>query len=159
MSKSPTAENHASGNNEMIRVLVMANDSLLADGIASLLAAETDLDVVRLTRGKLGKGERYSVVIIVDENDPDSEAINVADFIREDVTLLLIKMSLESRNIFVYESYQLNNPTIERVMEIVRDFGRTNLKKKAEANVRTDDLPQAIRVPAQFQPDPVAPDT
>jgi hypothetical protein len=110
----------------------MANDSLLADGIAGLLAAETDLDVVRLTRGKLGKGERYSVVIVVDENDPNSEAVSVADFIREDVTFLLIKMSLESRNIFVYESYQLNNPTVERVLELVRNFGRNNLKKKVE---------------------------
>jgi hypothetical protein len=118
----------------MIRVLVMANDSLLADGIMALLAAETDLDVVRLTRRQLGKGERYSVVIIVDENDPDSEAVNVADFIREDVTLLLIKMSLESRNIFVYESYQLNNPTVERMIDLVRNFGRANLKKKAEEN-------------------------
>ena len=113
----------------MIRVVVMANDSLLADGIAGLLALEIDLDVVRLTRGKLGKGDRYSVVIIVDENDADSEAVNIADFIREDVTLLLIKMSLESRNIFIYESYQLNNPTAERVMELVREFGKANLKK------------------------------
>jgi hypothetical protein len=116
----------------------MANDSLLADGIVSLLAAETDLDVVRLSRGKLGKGERYSVVIIVDENDPDSEAVNVVDFIREDVTLLLIRMSLESRNIFVFESYQLNNPTVERVMELVRNFGRSNLKKKAEERIKQD---------------------
>jgi hypothetical protein len=140
----------------MIRVLVMANDSVLADGIAALLAAETDLDVVRLTRGKLGKGERYSVVIIVDENDPDSDAVSVVDFIREDVTLLLIKMSLESRNIFVYESYQLNNPTIERVMDLVRNFGKTNLKKKVEEDMKTNCFPRAIPAPElQLLPQPL----
>ena len=131
----------------MIRVVVMANDSLLADGIAGLLASETDLDVVRLTHGKLGKGERYSVVIVVDENDPDNEAVSVADFIREDVTLLLIKMSLESRNIFIYECYQLNNPTVERVMELVREFGKGNLKKKVDEEVDAGLFPKTIPAP------------
>jgi hypothetical protein len=131
----------------MIRLVVMANDSILAEGIAKVLASETDLDVVRLTRGKLGKGDRYSVVIIVDEKEPDSEAINIADFIREGVTLLLIKMSLESRNIFVYESYQLHNPTVERVLELVREFGKANLKKKVEEKVDTGSLLQTIPAP------------
>jgi hypothetical protein len=125
----------------------MANDSLLADGIAGLLASETDLDVVRLTRGKLGKGDRYSVVIVVDENDADSEAVNIADFIREGVTLLLIKMSLESRNIFIYESYQLNNPTVERVMELVREFGKANLKKKVEEEADAGSFLKTIPAP------------
>ena len=134
-------------NESMIRVVVMANDSLLADGIARLLASETDLDVVRLTHGKLGKGDRYSVVIVVDENDADSEAVNIADFIREGVTLLLIKMSLESRNIFIYESYQFNNPTVERVMELVREFGKANLKKKVEEQVESGSYLKTIPAP------------
>jgi hypothetical protein len=32
----------------------------------------------------------------------------------------------------VIQSYQLNNPEIERVIDLVRDFGKTNLKKKVE---------------------------
>jgi hypothetical protein len=116
----------------MIRVLVMANDSLLADSIATTLAKEIDLDVIRVTRRELGKGDRHSVVILVDEEGTENETINVTDLFREGITLLLIKLSLKSRNIFVLESYQLNNPGIERVVDLVRDFGRTNLKKKAE---------------------------
>jgi hypothetical protein len=120
----------------MIRVLVMANDSLLADSIASTLAEEIDLDVVRMTRQGLGKGDRYSVVIVVDEGELEEEALRVSDLLREDVTLLLIKLSLQSRNIYVYESYQLNDPGIDRVINLVREFGRTNLKKKVEDQMK-----------------------
>jgi hypothetical protein len=35
----------------------------------------------------------------------------------------------------VIESYQLNNPGIERVIDLVRAFGKTNRKKKVEASV------------------------
>jgi hypothetical protein len=118
-------------NDQMIRVLLMANDSLLAAAIASTLTAEIDLDVVRLTRRALGKGDRYSVVIIVDEGD-DSESLKIADLFRQEVTLLVIIVSLKDRNIHVFESYQLHNPGIERVIDLVRDFGRANLKKKPE---------------------------
>lgn len=124
----------------MIRVLLMANDSLLADSIASMLAEEINLDVVRLTRRELGKGDRYSVVIMVDEGESESVTINASDLFRDDITLLVIKLSLKSRNIFVYESYRLKNPGIERVINLVRDFGRTNLKKKVEEETKINIL-------------------
>lgn len=113
----------------MIRVLLMANDSILADAIASTLTTEIDLDVVRLTRRPLGKGDRYSVVIIVDEEGSESESVRFTNLLRDEVTLLVILVSLKDRNIHVYESYQLNNPGVERVIELVREFGRSNLKK------------------------------
>jgi hypothetical protein len=47
----------------------------------------------------------------------------------------VIKFSLKSRNIHVFESYQLNNPKVERVIDLVRDFGRANLKKKVYEKV------------------------
>jgi hypothetical protein len=119
----------------MIRVLLMANDSLLADSIASTLTAEIDLDVVRLTRRELGKGDRYSVVIIVDEEGSESRSVDLTRLLREEVTLLVILVSLNDRNIHVYETYQLNNPGIERIIDLVREFGRTNLKKKVEAAI------------------------
>jgi hypothetical protein len=112
----------------------MANDSVLAAGIVSMLAEEIDLDVVRLTRSELGKGDRYSVVIIVDEEESETQAIPFNDLFRENVTMLVIRLSLQSRNIYIYESYQLNNPGIERVIDLVRDFGKANLKKKAEGD-------------------------
>jgi len=124
----------------MMRVLVMANDSLLADAIASTLAEEIDLDVVRVTRRELGKGDRHSVVILVDEGEAETESINTTDLFRNEITLLVIKLSLESRNIHVFESYQLNKPGIERVISLVRDFGRANLKKKVEEDVNISPL-------------------
>ena len=121
----------------MIRVLVMANDSVLVAGITTTLAQEIDLDVVRVSSRELGKGDRYSVVIIVDEGESEGDAIKVSDLFREDVSLLLIKLSLKSRDVYVYESYQLNNPGFDRVIKLVRDFGKANLKKKVEEAVTT----------------------
>jgi len=119
----------------MIRVLVMANDSVLADVIASILAREIDLDKFRLTHRTLGKGNRYSAVIVVDEGEIENEVINIADFFRDDIAVLVLKLSLKSREIFVYESYQLNNPKMERIVELVRQFGSGNLKKNVERAV------------------------
>jgi len=143
----------------MIRVLVMANNSLLADSIVSTLLEEIDLDVVWVTRRELGKGDRYSVVIVVDEEESESESIKVTDLVREDITLLVIKLSLKSRNIFVYESYQLHNPRVERVIELVRDFGRANLKKKVEESVNVSALQEMAMSPTfQVYADPLARD-
>lgn len=119
----------------MIRVLLMANDSILADAVAALLTEEIDLDVVRLTRQELGKGDRYSVVIVVDDEEADVTPLNITDIFRNEITFLVIMLSLKHRNMYVYESYQLNNPGIERVIDLVREFGRSNLKKKLEALV------------------------
>ena len=116
----------------MIRVLVMANESILADAIASILAKEIDLDVVRVTRRELGKGGHYSVVIIVDEEETEGESIKLKDIIREGVTLILIKVSLKSRDIYVFESYQLINPEMNQVVNLIREFSGKNLKNQSE---------------------------
>jgi hypothetical protein len=143
----------------MIRILVLANDSLLADMIVSTLSQEIDVGVVRMTHRELGKGDRYSVVIIVDEGEAESESIETTDLFRDDITLLVIRLSLKSRNIFVYESYQLNNPRIERVIDLVRDFGRANLKKKVEEDVNISALQRmAMAPPVQVYADPSARD-
>jgi hypothetical protein len=116
----------------MIHVLVLANDSLLADIIVSTLAKEIDIDVVRMSYQELKRGDRYSVVIVVDEEESESEPFWLDDLFRDGITLLLIRVSLKSRNIFVYESYQIHNPSVERVVSLIRDFSRSNLKKKVE---------------------------
>jgi len=118
----------------------MANDSLLADSIASMLTGEADLDVVRLTQRELGKDDQYSVVIIIDEGEYQNESNKAADLFWNHNTLLVIMISLKSRDIYVYESYQLVNPEMERVIEIVREFGRMNLKKKFEENLNVKAL-------------------
>lgn len=114
----------------MIRTLLIANDSLLADSLVSILAGDTDMDVVRLTPHELRKGDPYSVVIIIDDGEYENESHKAADLFLNHNTLLVIIISLNSRNISVYERYQLVNPEMERVIHIVREFGRMNPQKK-----------------------------
>ena len=116
----------------MIRVLVMANNLPLANSIVSILEEEIDLEAARVTRRELGKGQPYSMVIVVDEGESENESIKAVDLLRDEITLLVIKVSLESQNIHIYESYQLNKPSIERVINLVRGFSRAYLTKKNE---------------------------
>jgi hypothetical protein len=135
----------------MMRILMMANDSLLADAVASTLAGELDLDVVRVTRLEPEKGNRHSVVIVVDQGESEGSSIRASDLFRSEITLLVIKLSLSRRNIHVIQSYQLNNPEIEQVIDLVREFGRTNLKKKVEAPlmIAASDARRLVAVPVQ----------
>lgn len=110
----------------------MANDSLLADSIVSLLTGEADLEVVRLTQREPGNGDQYSVVIIINDGEYENESHKAADLFLNHNTLLVIIISLKSRDIHVYESYQLVNPEMERVIHIVREVGRMNPQKKIE---------------------------
>jgi hypothetical protein len=129
----------------MIRVLMMANDSLLAEGIGSLLAQEIDLDVVRLTRHELDMADHQSVLIVIDEGQPENDRINVMDLFRERSNLVVIMLSLTSRNIYIYESYQLDNPELEQVIHIIREFSRMNLKKNPEEPLLTQPSPSPRR--------------
>jgi hypothetical protein len=121
----------------MIRVLMMANDSLLADGIGSLLAQEINLDVVRITQQELGKGDPHSVLLVIDEGQSVNESIKVADLFRGHGNCIVIMVSLESRNIYIYESYQLDNPDMEQVVHIIKEFSRMNLKKNPDEHLLT----------------------
>lgn len=134
----------------MIRTLLMANDSLLADSLASILTGETDIDVVRLTHRELVKGDQYSVVIIIDEGESENETIKAVDLFWNHNTLLVIMISLKSKDIYVYESYQLVNPEMDRVIHIVREFSNMNLKKKFEEGMNITDLLK-MTVPPLFQ--------
>jgi len=116
----------------MVHVLVMANDWPLADSIISILSEEIDLHAVHVTRRELGKGQPYSMVVIVDEGELENESIKAIELLRDEITLLVIQVSLESENINVYESYQLYRPSIERVVNLIRDFSATYLRKKNE---------------------------
>jgi Cu2+-containing amine oxidase len=116
----------------MISVLVLANESLFADAIVAVLSQEIDLDVVRMSHRELGKGGHYSVIIVVDEEEIEGESIRLKDLIREEITLIVIKVSLESKNIYVFESYQLLNPQMDQVLNMIREFSRIHLKNKPE---------------------------
>ena len=92
------------------------------------------MNVVRMTGQQLRQGDRYSVVILVEDEEPESEPVQFLDLFRNGITLLLIRVSLESRDIVVYECYQINNPSVEHVVNLVRDFGSAHLKKKDKKN-------------------------
>jgi len=124
----------------MIRVMVMANDSLLVDVIASILAVQIGPDVLQLTY-RLPPNiydairDPRSIVIVIDEGGSENEPIKVPDSFRVDSPLLLIKASLKTMNMDIYEGYQLTRPGMEQVIELVRDFSRTYLRKKNEEAV------------------------
>jgi len=59
----------------MIRVLVMANDTLLADAIASLLTEQVGVDAFRLTHHQLEGEDLHPVVMVVDEGKTGNESI------------------------------------------------------------------------------------
>jgi hypothetical protein len=135
----------------MIHLSVVANDPVLADAIASVLAEEVSLDEVWLTHRELGKGDHHSVVIIVDEGEPENESSKVADLFWNRTTLLMIMISLKSRNLYMYDCYRLVTPELDRVIHIVREFSRMNLKKKVEEDVSMN----ALRKTAIAPPIPV----
>jgi hypothetical protein len=95
------------------------------------------MDVVRMKYEQFKIGDRYSAVILVDEEQDVNHSIRFTDLFDDDLALLLIRVSVQSRNIFVYESYQIDNPNMECMVDLMRDFGRTYLKKKVEALVKT----------------------
>jgi len=88
---------------------------------------------------KLGKGSPQSMMIFVDEGEEadDDELQKTIELFRGDVTLLMIKVAMTEPKIRLYESYQLNNPETERMVGLVRDFSRANLKKKARKGKNT----------------------
>lgn len=121
----------------MIRVVVMAKDSFLVKAIASILAAEIGPNVLQLTY--LEPHNTYEVIrdprsifINVDEGQSRNETVTVPDQIRKDIPLLVIMISLKSRNLHIFESYQLANPGMEYVVNLVSEFSRTYLRKKFE---------------------------
>ena len=118
-----------------MRMLLLANNSLLADSLVSMLSGEPDMEVVRLTHREFRKKDQYSTVIIIDEEETTNESPKAIDLIVNHKALLVITMFLKSRNIYVHECYQLVNPEVERVIHILRDFRRTDLKKKVEREV------------------------
>ena len=59
----------------MIRVLSMANDSLLADAIASRLAEEISPESIHVTHHTLDKEDHRSLVMIIEEGKLGSESI------------------------------------------------------------------------------------
>lgn len=120
----------------MIRAMVMANDALLVDVIASILVVEMEMhpDVLQLTY-QLPRNfdgtviDPRSIVIVIDEGEFENQPIRVPGSFRYNNPLLLMKAFLKTRHINVYECYQLSNPGKEQAIEFVMNFIDANLKK------------------------------
>ena len=130
----------------MIQVLVMANDSLLADHIVTTLSREADLDVFRITRDELGVRRDYSVVIVLDEEMDEHEPIQLKEIMRHGTSLLLIRVSLKNRNVYVDESYQLANPGITQIVDLLKEFSMKNRMGKSAKDVNSQKKMNDIRV-------------
>jgi len=130
----------------MIHVLVLANNSLLADAVVLILAEEIDLGEAWISRHELGRGSPHSMMIFVDDGGPDNELKELTELFRGDVTLLVIKVALTKPSLYLFESYQLNNPETERIISLVRDFCRANLKKNVRGGKNTGFLKKMKRI-------------
>jgi hypothetical protein len=58
--------------------------------------------------------------------------MQMMELFRDRTHRLVILLSLKSRNVFLYESYQLDNPQAEDVIHIIKEFSRMNLKKNSD---------------------------
>lgn len=111
----------------MLRVSVTANDSVLADAIASILTEKLCLDVLQQIYrhpNQVYSSVRnpHSIVVDVDEGQTINNLwIMSADF-RIDDPLLLIKISLKSQNIRIFKSYSLMGQQTQQLVSLVRDF-------------------------------------
>jgi hypothetical protein len=115
----------------MVRVLVMANESVLADAIVSILAEEIDMDVLRTTRHEPDKidlaiREHHPVVIIIEESSSENENrfITAGDLSKAYDRLRILTLSPENHLLHVCESYQLPVSGMTQLVNLVRDFDR-----------------------------------
>jgi hypothetical protein len=117
----------------MIRASVMANDSMVVDAIAALLAKEIAVDVLQLTYSLSHNMNEYirdhnSVLIMIDDGETSNALQPAPRSDQKDGPLLLMEASLKVINLHIYHGYQLTGPRMEQVTNLVRDFSRSYLK-------------------------------
>jgi hypothetical protein len=122
---------------KMKRVSVTANDSVLVDAIASILAAEMGPDVLQLTYHLTGSlcealRDHRSMLIMIDEGESELELLALPDSFTNH-PLLVIKADLKTMNIDVHKSYPLmKDPSPEQVTRLVRDFHKAYLGRMGD---------------------------
>jgi hypothetical protein len=113
----------------MVRVLVIGNDSLLADTIMANLIQEPGLNVLRVKHhdpGRLHKAIRKdcSVVIMVEEESPDAETLAVNDLIPEEGCFRVMTISSQKNHIYICDRYQMPVSGLTQVINLTKGFGR-----------------------------------
>ena len=112
----------------MMRVSVMADKSQLVNAIGTFLATEIGPDAFTYcwTRNTCEAAREHpSVMVRVDEGEPSIAAMMASLPTSVDGPLLVMGLSLSSRNLHVVECHQLDEISMERVINLVRDFCRT----------------------------------
>ncbi|HEU0294607.1 MAG TPA: hypothetical protein VFR47_17840 [Anaerolineales bacterium] len=112
----------------MVHVLVLAENSLLADLIVSSLAQETSLEVFRLTQPDPGRvlqaiRERSPVVILVEEGRQEA-FLPDNDLFEDSGCFRLITVSPHRDHVRIVDSYELPLIGMAQVNDLVRDFNR-----------------------------------
>ena len=120
----------------MVNVLVMANDSLLADAIVLNLAQETTLDVLRLTQHDSGKVHQAIqkdclVVIIVEEGKSDDVFMIANELLQDYDCFRIITMSSQKHHLRICDSYQMPISGMAQVIDLAKGFRRENWNEAA----------------------------
>jgi hypothetical protein len=120
----------------MVPVLVMANDSLLADAIVSNLAQETSLDVLRLTYQEQSKVQEsiYKdclVVIIVEEGKSNDASFTASELLRDYDCFRIITISSQKQHLRLCDTYQIPVSGVAQVIELAKGFKRENWNEAA----------------------------
>lgn len=112
----------------MIRVSVTADKSHLANAIGRLLTDEFGPEAFSycwIRNAYEAVRDHASVVVCVDEGETGNETITASLPVCVDGPLLVMGLSLSSRNLHVVECRQLAYISMEQVVNLVRDFYRT----------------------------------
>lgn len=121
----------------MIRVLVMASDSLLADAIVSNLAQDASLEVRRLRQhdpGPLSQTahEDFSVVILVEETASTRISITASDLLRKHRCIRIITISAQNHNLQICDGYEIPVSGMRQVLDLAKSFDREKLNEVTE---------------------------
>jgi len=121
---------------QMLRVFVLANESLLADAIVADLSQDTALDVLRLTQHDPSKvhqaiREEGAVVIIVEEGKSNDAIIIANDLLRDCGCFRMITISLQKHHLQIYDSYQMPISGMAQVIGLAKSFNRENCSEVA----------------------------
>jgi hypothetical protein len=106
---------------------VTANNSVLADAVASILAEKLCPDVLQQVYRQPNQvyssvRNPHSIVVDVDEGQTVHELMIMSANFRIDDPLLLIKISLKIYNIRIFKSCSLIGRQTQQVVQLVRDF-------------------------------------
>ncbi|HSL46880.1 MAG TPA: hypothetical protein VK897_25810 [Anaerolineales bacterium] len=119
----------------MIRVLVLASDSLLGDAIVSNLVRDTSLEVSRLTEQDLSRATThadYSVVIIVEEAGQKNPSSTAENLLRNYSSVRIITISSQRHSLHVCDRHELPISGMKQVIYLAKSLDRQSLSEVRE---------------------------